>query len=67
MADRSESISRTLLTDIVTTNEVGNMDDAYKLSHAGTANSGFSVGAFQLDLAHQPTASSALGWCAKSS
>jgi len=32
------------------------MDDAYKLSHAGTANSGFSVGAFQLDLAHQPSA-----------
>lgn len=56
MADQSVSISRTLLTDIVTTNEVGNMDNAYKLFHAGTANSGFSVGALQLDLAHQPSA-----------
>lgn len=36
------------------------MDNAYKLSHAGTANSGFSVGAFQLDLAHQPSARAAV-------
>lgn len=56
MADQSAGITRTLLTDVVTTNEVGDMDNAYKLSHAGTANSGFSVGAFQLDLAHQPSA-----------
>lgn len=41
MADQSVSTSRTLLTDIVTTNEVENMANAYKLFHAGTANSGF--------------------------
>ena len=56
MADTSVSISRTLLTDIVTTNEVGNMDNAYKLFHVGAANNGFSVGAFQLDLAYQHSA-----------
>jgi len=56
MADQTPTISRTLFTEIIATNEVGDPDNAYKLSHAGTANSGFSVGIFQLDLAHQPSA-----------
>jgi len=50
------TLSPTLLTEIIATNEVGSLDNAYVLSNAGVANSGYSVGAFQLDLAHQPGA-----------
>lgn len=56
MADQSATISRELFSTVIATNEVGNLENAYLLSHAGTSNSGFSVGAFQLDLAHQPSA-----------
>lgn len=60
MANPSPSIASALLSEIIATNEVGNLANAYVLSHAGTANSGFSVGAFQLDLAHQPGARTAV-------
>lgn len=56
MADQFVTISRDLLRDVIATNEVGDPANAYLLSHAGTSKSGFSVGAFQLDLAHQPGA-----------
>ncbi len=56
MADQQPTISRALLTQIIAANEVGAPERAYVLSHAGTANSGYSVGAFQLDLAHRPEA-----------
>ena len=56
MANASPTLSRAVLTQIIATNEVGNLDNAYLLSNAGTANSGFSVGVFQVDLAHQPGA-----------
>lgn len=67
MANASPTLSRALLSEIIATNEVGSLENAYVLSHAGTANSGFSVGAFQLDLAHQASARTAvenfLGQC----
>lgn len=56
MANVTPTLSPTLLTEIIATNEVGSLDNAYVLSNAGVANSGYSVGAFQLDLAHQPGA-----------
>lgn len=53
MPNPTPTISSDLLKDIIARNEVGNRANAYKLSHAGVANSGYSVGVFQLDLAHQ--------------
>ena len=60
MATSLATISRTLLSTIIATNEVGDLANAYLLSHAGTAKSGFSVGAFQLDLAYQTDALTAV-------
>ena len=56
MADQQPTISHKLLTQIIAANEVGSPERAYVLSHAGTAKSGYSVGAFQLDMAHRPEA-----------
>jgi hypothetical protein len=56
MADPSVTIPVLLLKNIIATNEVGSLENAYFLSHAGTAKSGFSVGAFQSDLAYQASA-----------
>jgi len=58
MADQSPTISRDLFKNIIATNEVGSLALAYVLSHAGTANSGYSVGAFQLGFAQQSDARS---------
>jgi len=35
---------------VISASEVGKKGDIYKLSHAGTMNSGFSVGRAQVDL-----------------
>lgn len=46
-----DKILRKLVSDIIATNEIGNVARSYRLSHAQTPKSGFSVGTFQLDLA----------------
>lgn len=56
MTDPTPTVFSELLTTIIALNEVGDVEIAFRLSHAGTANSGYSLGVFQLDLAHQTEA-----------